>query len=185
MAVYIVERKDVPGIVKIGCAHNVDVRVKALERALSIPLKLLRTYEDCSFSEERAIHRLYDKFRISGEWFRLDVSMLLLTEEEIQALRPKAAYKIPNRFAADPDSPLAQLDRIIWQVGKRREYLASVLGLSPAHFSHYTAGRRSFSGRQIARLAKALDMDAGILLGVIYPDCDKAPPQKRKRKKAQ
>ena len=68
--VYIVLASD--NLVKIGHSSNVKNRIKAL-KILHPSFKLLGTI---STKTEREVHNVFSPFRVSGEWFRYDDSMI-------------------------------------------------------------------------------------------------------------
>lgn len=58
-------------VVKIGYTKDVKKRLKQLQTSNSNVLVLLG-YMDGNEVEERNTHLLFSKFRLEGEWFRLD-----------------------------------------------------------------------------------------------------------------
>ena len=62
-------------IYKIGFTRNINQRVKGIQ--MHNPVKISVVYSinaDCSY--EKFLHRTYDKYRVRGEWFRLDKELL-------------------------------------------------------------------------------------------------------------
>jgi hypothetical protein len=79
--VYVIGSDEQPGLVKIGIATNVELRVAELQTANPFPLKVITTKEYSSKTQARSVeaglHRLYSAERVSGEWFRIaDVQAL-------------------------------------------------------------------------------------------------------------
>lgn len=57
--------------VKIGVAADPIVRLKELQTGNPFPLKIAATIPGC-FSTEKELHRVFERFRLEGEWFRYD-----------------------------------------------------------------------------------------------------------------
>lgn len=58
------------GPVKIGIAKDVEKRKQALQTGHHKPLIVLRIYPRMGRQFERAMHRAYASWRITGEWFQ-------------------------------------------------------------------------------------------------------------------
>lgn len=57
--------------IKIGCTDNLGLRMKQLQTANPLPLKVLFIMEG-SYQTEANLHQIFDKLRIKGgEWFSL------------------------------------------------------------------------------------------------------------------
>ena len=60
-------------VVKIGCAHVVDARVRGIQGVLPSPSCLLGVIETDTVDEaktlERSLHRQFRAVRVRGEWF--------------------------------------------------------------------------------------------------------------------
>jgi hypothetical protein len=57
--------------VKIGYSADPNVRLKDLATGNPFELKLLGTMPG-QFATEKELHRIFDRFRLQGEWFRYD-----------------------------------------------------------------------------------------------------------------
>lgn len=68
--IYFVESGE-GGPIKIGVAIDVTARLKDLQVANPIPLRLLVSIRG-DYDDERSLHRRFASERISGEWFRGD-----------------------------------------------------------------------------------------------------------------
>lgn len=66
--------------VKIGYAKNLEKRMKALQTASPAELRLMKSVQvesDKKAQElELSLHKQFDAFRLSGEWFKADASLL-------------------------------------------------------------------------------------------------------------
>lgn len=57
--------------VKIGCSDDPAGRLKQLQTSSPTRLKLVATMPG-SFQTECELHKVFDRFRVKGEWFRYD-----------------------------------------------------------------------------------------------------------------
>jgi hypothetical protein len=67
------------GPIKIGTTNRLDERIKSLQTASPYKLRLLAKYEG-SHAQERRLHVLYAEYRIRGEWFRPNQSLMELID---------------------------------------------------------------------------------------------------------
>jgi Meiotically up-regulated gene 113 len=58
------------GHIKIGYSANPDRRLKSLQTASSVPLRLIGTLPG-TLKDEEALHARFAKYRVRGEWFTL------------------------------------------------------------------------------------------------------------------
>jgi len=77
--VYFVLNEDCRAI-KIGRAKDLNKRIKALQTASPVPLKLLKSVQLSSEKEshelEQSLHKRFSDFRMQGEWFRSEAELL-------------------------------------------------------------------------------------------------------------
>lgn len=59
------------GLVKIGSALDVDLRVQEIRSMSPVPLELLGVVADAGERTERHLHRIYHLQRRHGEWFAM------------------------------------------------------------------------------------------------------------------
>ncbi len=78
MKVYFVSQGE-RGPIKIGFAKDVDKRVRALQTASPVPLKVLAVVEGDSAIEKR-FHRLLEAHRLMGEWFERSAPVVDVVE---------------------------------------------------------------------------------------------------------
>lgn len=72
--VYFIE--SINGWIKIGVAKKINNRLKELQIASPVELKLLATLNGASFYEEMLIHDFFSDHLIRGEWFRSSPAMI-------------------------------------------------------------------------------------------------------------
>ena len=85
--IYFIQAKQ---YVKIGYSKNPRYRLKKMQTANPIKLKLLATMPgDCK--TETGLHEAFDKLRYRGEWFRYDGKL----KASIMALSGKSDYNNP------------------------------------------------------------------------------------------
>jgi len=65
----------IDGPIKVGVASDVAARVASLQVGCPFPLALLGTVPG-GFSAERRLHSMFSEFRMQGEWFEPDWSVL-------------------------------------------------------------------------------------------------------------
>jgi hypothetical protein len=63
--------------VKIGVAKNIGHRLKMLQTGNPIKLEIIFIIENKGLSDERKIHKYFNKFHIRGEWFNIDCMQYL------------------------------------------------------------------------------------------------------------
>jgi hypothetical protein len=66
--VYFVQCEPSPCLIKIGHSHDVKARLVSLQNSSPIQLKLIGLVQGPA-GTEFALHKIFDKFRVIGEWF--------------------------------------------------------------------------------------------------------------------
>lgn len=69
--VYIIGNID-KGICKIGYSTNPYKRLKSIQTGCPYEVTVLRFYEGIGKMEEKLLHKKYKKYKMNGEWFRID-----------------------------------------------------------------------------------------------------------------
>lgn len=77
--IYLIQASD--GSIKIGIAKNPEKRLQGLQVACPLELKLLGCWEGDS-SEERRLHKKYEKSRNRNEWYHLTEEMMDLISKK-------------------------------------------------------------------------------------------------------
>lgn len=89
--------------IKIGTTENLQRRLKELQSANPLPLKLLAVI-DGSYQSEAGLHEIFAKQRVQGsEWFR--------NQGDVKALQ-----KVLTNPAQHPFSNLRELQRVIHEL---------------------------------------------------------------------
>lgn len=73
-------------VIKIGLAKDVAKRRRTLQIGQPFDLKVLHRLEvsdDAALEVERAIHKRLKRYRIRGEWFRLERGLAISTAERV------------------------------------------------------------------------------------------------------
>lgn len=74
-SVYVLGIEECPGIIKVGIARNVSIRVSELQTANPFRLRLLAKQDFPSRTDARGyeaeLHRSLRESRLNGEWFRV------------------------------------------------------------------------------------------------------------------
>ena len=60
---------------KIGCTTNLQQRLKSIQSYNPIKIKIVAEVKGCH-KFEKYLHRLYDDYRIRGEWFEIPSDIL-------------------------------------------------------------------------------------------------------------
>lgn len=71
-------------VLKIGSSSNVNTRLLSLKNGNHLKIELLFCLKRFG-SKEREVHKMFSKFRLSGEWFKYDESIINYFENEIQS----------------------------------------------------------------------------------------------------
>lgn len=83
--------------VKIGKANNVESRLKSLQTSHAKELSLIKCIkcknEESAYKKEKQLHKKFDEFRITGEWF----DILEFIMEEGESWQQKSNLKIRSR----------------------------------------------------------------------------------------
>jgi hypothetical protein len=74
MAVYLIQAGE-SGAIKIGSANNVSRRLQMLQTGSPIPLLILHVF-DGGKAEEKSLHAKFSQYRLCGEWFSPDSSLV-------------------------------------------------------------------------------------------------------------
>lgn len=69
--VYVIGSEAVPDVYKIGVTADLDQRLKSLQAACPVSLRVARFFEGWTVDDERALHARFAGSRLHGEWFRL------------------------------------------------------------------------------------------------------------------
>lgn len=64
--IYFIKAND---LVKVGITSNLPMRIYDLQNASPYKLELLITIGDATFKKERELHKRFQEYRVSGEWF--------------------------------------------------------------------------------------------------------------------
>ena len=87
---YLAHNPRIPGEVKVGRAHNVEARMKALSMSQNFALRVLRVWPGCG-PLEREVHEQLAKHRLQGcpgrEWFALGASASDSVDEVVLCLQ--------------------------------------------------------------------------------------------------
>lgn len=99
--------------IKIGLATLVDVRIANLQTAHPYPLKLLTYFPAIRGGEtERLIHSLFDDFRLKGEWFLYDATIVAFLDEQHRRFADALAHAdIPPRYKTKAETQQQSLER--------------------------------------------------------------------------
>lgn len=68
--VYVLSAQGTPRY-KIGWTKNLEKRLAALKTGCPYPVVPVAAIQDEDPALERVLHRIYDKYRVHGEWFEL------------------------------------------------------------------------------------------------------------------
>lgn len=92
MTVYLIECLHT-GNIKIGYTKNdPQSRLKQLKTAASTPIHLLRIFEGLSMKHEQELHRIYQKYHVTNEWFTSEV--LDTIDENIEIIKLRLQEKV-------------------------------------------------------------------------------------------
>lgn len=86
--------RQLPPVLKIGYARNVDRRLAVLQTGNPFELTLMAVLPNVPASAERLYHRALDQHRFRGEWFHLDFPVRTLVEHIANGARPMTATEI-------------------------------------------------------------------------------------------
>jgi len=78
--VYFIRARCEGNPIKIGYSINPKARIKALQTASPVKLRLLKTIPG-NRQIERALHRKFKKYRLRGEWFKGSKELLQYIKE--------------------------------------------------------------------------------------------------------
>lgn len=90
--VYVVQCQE---YVKIGLADNVKLRVSGLQTGSPYKLKLLASWPcDDAPNTEKELHKLFSRFHMRGEWFKLpdDILAVVVALKDITQLPPASKH---------------------------------------------------------------------------------------------
>lgn len=93
--IYIIQ--DSQGLIKIGHSTNVSKRIKHLQTAHGVKLKLLASAIAPSYIEKR-LHKMFFFHRKSGEWFSCSYNLIKLIIEYLSERYPTTIYEEPNHL---------------------------------------------------------------------------------------
>ena len=90
------------GLVKIGIANDVTKRRRTLERAGGVHIRVIKTYGPYHQASalEASIHKMLDKCRMNGEWFKCTADEAVKAAEEAIAAFQDAK---PERHEPDEE----------------------------------------------------------------------------------
>jgi hypothetical protein len=96
--VYVAQAGD---YVKIGVTNSPDERIKAIQTACPLEVKLLWTnqWDECNDHRccdpiviERELHRSLRDFRVRGEWFEVDIDQVMVAWQHVWTKAVYPAY---------------------------------------------------------------------------------------------
>jgi hypothetical protein len=91
MTVYVIQCQQTFNV-KIGyTARLVQNRLAELRTAASTPIELVKWYPRYSQEDEQALHGIFARYRVTGEWFKSDV--LTLIDDEVQRMDGAKDYE--------------------------------------------------------------------------------------------
>lgn len=90
--IYFVRAKGLDYI-KIGFSKNLDKRLRVLQASSPVPLELIK-YVRGTMSTEQALLHVFGKYRVHGEWFKVNPSL----SEFIKALVHKQKFEAHEIF---------------------------------------------------------------------------------------
>jgi len=70
-------------MVKIGRTSNIANRIKKIDEASPVPLRLLKTFTNVDAIEENRLHILFTEYRRKGEWFEVVGDLAVYLDEFI------------------------------------------------------------------------------------------------------
>jgi len=81
MPIYFIQAADKTGLIKIGWAVDVNKRLKDIQRMCPIRLIVLDTHKGDARTEY-IIHRIFQEYRLHGEWFEPEQKLLNFIQDE-------------------------------------------------------------------------------------------------------
>ena len=154
--VYFVQRIT-GGAIKIGFSRDVSERVKQLQTAIEVPIKVLGTIQ-ARPEMETALHEVFAAWRLAGEWFEPDITLVdfatglsrcYISGGEYFGLKP--AYRVGQEVCATEAMARMTLQAALVEKRKKADALnaeitkieAAVKELSPIWDLHpgYTYGQ--------------------------------------------
>jgi hypothetical protein len=66
-------QSDMGGPVKVGCANDVETRLRALQKYSPFKLRVRHVIEKVPVKKERELHVRFAKYRLHGEWFSEEI----------------------------------------------------------------------------------------------------------------
>lgn len=70
-------------VLKIGVANNINERIKKLRTGNHLNLEVIFEFNKLGHLEKE-IHRRFSEFRLTGEWFKYDETIIKFFQDEIQ-----------------------------------------------------------------------------------------------------
>lgn len=104
MTVYLIQCQQTYNV-KIGYTSRlVQTRLAELRTAASTPIELVKWYPRYSEADEQALHEIFARYRVTGEWFKSDVLTLIDHEIEMMGMIGDRDYeaKAPNGAEITP-----------------------------------------------------------------------------------
>lgn len=79
---------DAGGLYKIGISQDINKRLKSLQTGSPHTVRCVAYYhtDESAMTIERKLHKLFDKYRLSGEWFNFEDKF---TQEAFDTLCPR------------------------------------------------------------------------------------------------
>lgn len=97
MCVYFIQSID-GGLIKIGYSNNPTKRLRELQLGCPIELCILGIVLDADIDKEYEYHKLFDDFRIYGEWFSPAPSFLEFIHENTTELKTeRLKFRLPPK----------------------------------------------------------------------------------------
>lgn len=106
--IYFIGNMDM-GCIKIGVAKDPEKRLKQLQTGNPHNLKIYKTIKNVPNEYESSIHRLFDDYRLKGEWFQINDKITEFMESISSESDLEKKFKVTiESFMGDPE-PLEEV----------------------------------------------------------------------------